>query len=44
MAQTVLNAHRTLMSINEDNKARFQDVIELFEQQLENPRRALGPP
>ena len=44
MAQTVLNAHRTLMSINEDNKARFQDVIELFEQQLENTRRALGQP
>ena len=42
MAQTVLDAHRTLMSINEDNKARFQDVIELFEQQLENPKHALG--
>ena len=42
MAQTVLDAHRTLMSISEDNKARFQDVIELFEQQLEHPRRALG--
>jgi len=42
MAQTVLNAHRTLMSISEDNKARFQDVIELFEQQFENPRRSLG--
>lgn len=42
MAQTVINAHRTLMSINEDNKARFQDVIELFEQQLETPWRSLG--
>jgi anti-anti-sigma factor len=42
MAQTVLDAHQALMSINEDNKARFQDVIELFEQQLEHPRRALG--
>jgi anti-anti-sigma factor len=42
MAQTVLDAHRTLMSINEDNKARFKDVIELFEQQLESHRRALG--
>ena len=42
MAQTVIKAHRTLMSINEDNKARFQDVIELFEQQLETPKRSLG--
>ena len=42
MARTVLNAHRELMSINEDNKARFKDIIELFEQQLEKPRRALG--
>ena len=42
MAQTVLNAHRTLMSINEGNKERFQDVIELFEQQLKSPRRAHG--
>ena len=42
MAQTILDAHRTLMSINEDNKARFQDVIDLFEQQLGNPRHALG--
>ena len=42
MAQTVINAHRTLMSINEENKARFQDVIELFEQQLETPKRSLG--
>lgn len=42
MAQTLINAHRTLMSINEDNKMRFQDVIEMFEQQLESPRRALG--
>ena len=42
MAQTVLNAHRTLMSINEENKARFQDVIELFEQQFDTPKRSLG--
>lgn len=42
MAQTVLDAHRTLMSIGEDNKARFQDVIELFEQQIDNPKRSLG--
>ncbi len=42
MAQTVLDAHRELMSINDDNKARFKDIIELFEQQLENPRQALG--
>jgi anti-anti-sigma factor len=42
MAQTILDAHRTLMSISEDNKARFQDVVELVEQQLESPRRSLG--
>lgn len=42
MAQTVINAHRTLMSINEDNKARFQEVIELFEQQFETPKHSLG--
>ena len=42
MAQTVLDAHRTLMSINEENEARFQDVIELFEKQLGDTGRALG--
>ena len=42
MAQTVLDAHRTLMAIRGDNKARFQDVVELFEQQLVKPRRAIG--
>ena len=42
MAQTVLNAHRTLMAISEDNKERFQEVIELFEQQLDKPRQAHG--
>ena len=41
-AQTILNAHRTLMSISEDNKARFKDVIELFEQQFDNSRRSVG--
>jgi len=42
MALTVLEAHRTLMAIGEDNKARFKDVVELFEQQLANPRHAVG--
>jgi len=42
MAQTILNAHRTLMAINDDNKVRFQDVVELFEQRLVKPRHALG--
>ncbi len=42
MARTVLDAHRTLMSIGEDNKARFQDVVELFERQLVKPKHAIG--
>jgi len=42
MARTILNAHRALMAIREDNKARFQDVVELFEQQLEKSRHAAG--
>ena len=42
MAQTVLDAHRTLMMIGDENKARFQDVVELFEQKLDKPKRAAG--
>ncbi|MEN8165972.1 MAG: STAS domain-containing protein [Pseudomonadota bacterium] len=42
MARTVLDAHRTLISIGDDNKARFKDVVELLEQQLVKPRRAIG--
>jgi hypothetical protein len=42
MARMVLDAHRTLMSIGEDNKARFQDVVELLERQLVKPKRAIG--
>lgn len=42
MALTVLEAHRTLMAMGEDNKARFKDVVELFEQQLASPRHAVG--
>ena len=42
MARTVLDAHRTLMTIRDDNKARFQDVVELLEQQLDKPKRAIS--
>jgi anti-anti-sigma factor len=42
MARTVLDAHRTLISIGDDNKARFQDVVELLEQKLVKPKRAIG--
>jgi anti-anti-sigma factor len=42
MTKTVLDAHRTLMSIRDDNKARFQDVVELIEQQLVKPKHAIG--
>lgn len=42
MARTVLDAHRILITIGDDNKARFQDVVELLEQQLVKPRRAVS--
>lgn len=40
MAKTVLEAHRTLMTIGHDNKTRFQDVVELLEHQLVSAKSA----
>lgn len=42
MARTVLEAHRTLMAIREDNRAQFQDVVELLEQNLVKPLGRAG--
>ena len=42
MAETILDAHRTLMAIGDDNRARFQDVVELIEQKLAKPKQATG--
>jgi anti-anti-sigma factor len=42
MARTVLEAHRTLMTIRDDNRAQFQDVVELLEQNLANPLGRAG--
>ncbi len=42
MARTVLDAHRTLMMIGDDNKARFHDVVELLEEQLVKTKRLMG--
>lgn len=39
MAQTILEAHRTLMAMGDKNRARFQDVVDLLEQSMEAPER-----
>jgi len=42
MARTVLDAHRTLMTIGDENKARFRDVVELLEDQLDKSQRLIS--
>lgn len=42
MARTVLDAHRILMTLGNDNKSRFQDVVELLEEQLVKNKRQTG--
>ena len=38
----VLEAHRTLMAMNESNREAFQDLVALLEADLIEPRRAAG--
>jgi len=33
----LLEAHRELMNLNQANRARFQDVVQAFERELESP-------
>jgi histidyl-tRNA synthetase len=42
MARTILDAHRILMTLGNDNKARFQDVVELLEEQKVKDKRLTG--
>ncbi|MEN8178451.1 MAG: STAS domain-containing protein [Pseudomonadota bacterium] len=42
MARTVLDAHRVLMTIGDDNRSRFKDVVELLEEQLVKSERLIG--
>jgi len=42
MAQTILEAHRTLSAMGDGNRARFQDVVELLERNIEHPTREFG--
>ena len=42
MARTVLDAHRILMTIGNDNKSRFKDVVELLEDQLGKSETMVG--
>ncbi len=42
MAKTVLEAHRILMAIGDDNRTRFHDVVELLEQTLAKPKSVTG--
>jgi anti-anti-sigma factor len=42
LTHIVLDAHRTLMEIKEENKARFKGVVELFERSLERSTSGTG--
>lgn len=39
MAQTILEAHRTLSAMGENNRAQFQDVVDLLERNLDQSAR-----
>jgi anti-anti-sigma factor len=42
MAQTILEAHRTLSAMGDSNRARFQDVVDLLERQQARPSHGLS--
>ncbi len=42
MVQTILEAHRTLSAMGDNNRAQFQDVVELLERNLDQPTREAG--
>jgi anti-anti-sigma factor len=42
MAQTILEAHRTLSAMGDNNRARFQDVVDLLERKMEHEKREFG--
>jgi anti-anti-sigma factor len=39
MAQTILAAHKNLIELDPRNREKFQEVIELFEQSLQNHKK-----
>ena len=42
MAQVVLDAHRALMALGDDNKTRFQDVVTMLENELGHQENAVA--